>query len=177
MGRKKTEKDAGATQFVVCSTDLLIYCSLTQRYELIEGFSEIFFACCAEPVSYYYVVAGDQVGDGLASDSVEVPDRVVEAPFGVGEQFVSHFLRRVEPGLPCHCDEPHVVHVVGLNSIYDGQLPSAHASPLGPEDQVDGLLLCRESEVSPISESKREVGSGRSFDGWGRRFGRLGPRW
>ena len=152
MGRTSPESEAESPQLAVSSTDLL-----AQGYELIEGFSEIFLTCCSEPVSYYYVVACYQEGDRLASDFVEIPDRVVETPVDVGKQLGGTGFCGTEIGLSGHGDEPDRVGVIRCDGINDGQLPSADASPFGPEDQVDRLLLGGEGELPSVSESEREV--------------------
>ena len=168
----------GRTRDLGSSVRLLRYPALlAQCHKLIKRGPQRILPDRAEPVAYDDVVAGDQEGDRLASNSVEVPDRLIETPLGVQEQFIGTGPRLIETRLTGHGDEPDRVCIIGLNGINDGQLPSTDTSPLCPEDQIDRLLLSRESELSAVSESKREVRGGRPVDRWGRCRGRLDPGW
>ena len=96
--------------------------------------------------------------------AVEIPDAVIKTPLEVvREQSGGFFPGGTEIAASSNGKERHIIDIIVCYFIDDGQLPSAYASPLGPEDHVDGLDLLAENELAGWLKCKRELSRGRTF--------------
>ena len=111
----------------------------------------------------------DENRHGLTANTIEIPDTVVETPLDVvGEQSSRFLLSGSQITAASNSKERHLVDIIVRHLIDDGQLPSAHPSPFGPEDHEDGLHFLTQHEFTSGLKSEREVWSRRSI---GRRRG------
>lgn len=129
-----------------------------ERNQIVEAFAKLYVAEGAEPLVDDHSVNNEYRGR-LTRHAVEIPYAVVETPLEVvREHRGCAFARRTQVAPTGDGNERYVIEIVVGHLVDDGQLPSAHASPLCPEDQVDGLDLLAENELAARLECKREVG-------------------
>ena len=113
---------------------------------------------------HFNIAPGDKDGPRLATNAIgsEYGLLLIQTPLdGSGwHQLCGPGGRLVEGGLPGDGYELNPIDVFSSKFVNDGQLPSTGASPLGPEHQIDGLLLVAERERRSVGKRKDEIGGG-----------------
>lgn len=129
----------------------------TERHQMVEAFSQCTVTHRSEP-SVDDQPIHDENRSRLAGYVIEVPDTVVEAPLDIaGEQPGSLLLSGSQITTASNSEEGHLVDIIACDFIDDGQLPSAYASPFGPEDHEHGLDFLTENELTRWFEGEREI--------------------
>jgi len=118
----------------------------------VERGSDLTFITHAEPLIDYHLVRRDRESHRLAEDVVGLPDGIVEAPQHAPARHELGGAGRgcFEPGPSANGEESHFAVVIRGDRIDDGQLPPAGASPLRPEHQIDGSVVCAHVELRAI---------------------------